>query len=286
ISGEAGFSTKTGSYQSPPDPLFSTPLSHLFLKKTCPKDGGNYTYNKMTNLGITKLSNNDQLNTMITNYYNQRVVAQKLSLAYLFEELKKYQDYFKYQQDYFDGYPVEKFPSLVNETKEEHDSLNRLGLIKFATSAKGRKLIISDLGSKQYALTGLEYFQGATVALLNAVYNELKQQDPTIDPLPELPQEFNFKAIELPEDTLKQYVGKYESTKENYVLIAFENKKLFLSYYNEDGGNIPNNEILPYEMDKFYIEKYFQHVYFNRDKGKIKSLAFNQKGEKEYQKID
>ncbi len=244
------------------------------------------TYNKMTNLGITKLSNNDQLNTMINNYYNQRVVAQKLSLAYLFEELKKYTDYFKYQQDYFDRYPVEKYPSLVNETKEEHDSLNRLGLIKFATSPKGRKLIINDLGSKQYALTGLEYFQGASVALLNAVYNELKQQDPTIDPLPELPQEFNFKAIELPEDVLKQYVGRYESTKENYVLIEFEKGKLILSYYNEDGGNMPSNEIVPYETDRFYIEKYFQKVYFNRDNGNIKSLAFNQNGERVYKKIN
>ncbi|WP_053969915.1 DUF6090 family protein [Mangrovimonas sp. ST2L15] len=244
------------------------------------------TYNKMTNLGITKLSNNDQLNTMITNYYNQRVVIQKQSLAYLFEELIKYTDYLKYQQDYFDRYPVDEYPSLVNETPEEHDSLNRLGLIKFATSSRGRKLIINDLGSKQYALNGLEYFQGATVALLNAVYNELKQQDPTIDPLPDLPQEFNFKAFELPEAILKQYVGRYESTKENYVLIVFEKGKLILSYYNEDGGNLLNNEILPYETDKFYIEKYFQKVYFKKEKGNIKSLAFNQNGEREYKKIN
>lgn len=244
------------------------------------------TYNKMNNLGITKLSDNNKLNTMINNYYNQRVVAQKLSLAYLFEELKKYQDYFKYQQDYFDWYPVDEYPSLINETQEEHDSLNRLGLIKFATSARGRKLIISDFRGKQYALTGLEYFQGATVTLLNAVYNELKQQDPTIDSLPELPQEFNFEDMELPENVLKQYIGRYESNKENYVLIEFEKGKLLLSYYNEDGGNLLNNQISPYETDKFYIEKYFQKVYFNRDKEEIKSLAFNEKGERVYIKMD
>lgn len=244
------------------------------------------TYNKMTNLGITKLSDNDQLNTMITNYYNKMVVTHKLSLAYLFEELKKYTDYFKYQQDYFDWYPVNEYPSLINETQEEYNSLNRQGIIKFATSARGRELILYDFEGKQYALDGLEYFQGATVALLNAVYNELKQQDPSIDPLPELPQEFNFKAIEIPEDTLKQYVGKYESTKENYVLIEFEKGKLILNYYNEDGGNLLNNEILPYETDKFYIEKHFQKVYFNRDKGDIKSLAFKQNGERVYKKIN
>ncbi|MDH7914452.1 DUF6090 family protein [Winogradskyella sp. SYSU M77433] len=244
------------------------------------------TYNKMTNLGISKLSNNDQLNTMVTNYYNKQVVNLKLSLSFLIEELKKYADYFQYQQDYFDWYPVDEYPSLINETQEEYYGLNRLGLIKFATSARGRNLIINDLESKQYALNHLEEFQAATVGLLNAVYNELKQQDPTTDPLPELPEEYNFKAIELPQDVLKQYVGRYELTQETFVMIKFENKKLLLSYYDKDGANIPNNEILPYETDKFYIKKYFQRVYFNRDEGNIKSLAFDQNGVREFKKID
>lgn len=42
-----GLLTKLGSYKSPPDPLFPTSSSNLFLKETCPKDGGNYNQRVM-----------------------------------------------------------------------------------------------------------------------------------------------------------------------------------------------------------------------------------------------
>ncbi|MER3374060.1 MAG: hypothetical protein RIM83_05425, partial [Allomuricauda sp.] len=40
--GKDGFSTKRAGYESPPDPPLSTSSSHLFLKKYCPRDRGNY----------------------------------------------------------------------------------------------------------------------------------------------------------------------------------------------------------------------------------------------------
>ena len=195
------------------------------------------THNKMNYLGISKLSNNDHLNTMITNYYNKQVVGLKITLAFLLKELKKYTDYFAYQQDYFDWNSINKYPSLINKTKEEHYSLNKQGLIKFATSVRGRNLIVYDLENKQYALTVLENFQAATVSLLNSVYDELKNQNTNIDPLPELPQEYLFKVIELPEDELKQYVGRYELAQDTYILIELENKKLLLSYQSTNGDD-------------------------------------------------
>ena len=42
--GKFGFSTKKGSYESPPGPPPTTPSSNLFLKNYCPKDGGNYNH--------------------------------------------------------------------------------------------------------------------------------------------------------------------------------------------------------------------------------------------------
>ena len=50
-----GFSTKPVTYQSPPDPLFSTSLSYLFLLKNCPRDRGNYNhpqYQEMKKMAI------------------------------------------------------------------------------------------------------------------------------------------------------------------------------------------------------------------------------------------
>jgi hypothetical protein len=245
------------------------------------------TYNKMNNLGPSELSTNNQLNTNITNYYNKRVVSLKLILAFLFESLKKYSDYFTYQQDSLDLYPYDEYQSLINITREEHDSLNRLGLIKFATSVRGRNLIIEDISLKRYALAGLESFESYTVALLISVYNELKEQNPTIDPLPQLPEEYNLKAIDLPEDVLKQYVGRYELTQKDYALIEFEKGELLLSYYNEDiGSKLLKLELYPYKKDKFYTESYYDHIFFKRENGVIKSLYSKEYREDEYMKID
>ncbi|NJN49871.1 MAG: hypothetical protein HC798_00125 [Polaribacter sp.] len=56
------------------------------------------TFIKMNNLGLTALSANEKLNTQISDYYNADVVSLKLALAFVFEELKKYLDFFNFNK--------------------------------------------------------------------------------------------------------------------------------------------------------------------------------------------
>tara|TARA_R110001632_G_scaffold213658_1_gene340069 strand:+ start:946 stop:1797 length:852 start_codon:yes stop_codon:yes gene_type:complete len=149
------------------------------------------TYNKMNNLGITKLSNNDSLNLRMTKYYNNVVVNLKLGMNFIFNDLVKRTNFYFYEQNKIDINSLystnREFPSLYNQTEEESERELKSNIVEFIYSIKGKNLVMYNLNGKKYSLKLLIYFQQETIKLLKAVYDELKTYNPKINPLPTLP---------------------------------------------------------------------------------------------------
>ena len=242
------------------------------------------TYNKMKNLGISVITENKKLNSKITHYYNEEVVSLKLAIDYVFKEFKKYQDFFLYKQETI-SYSYEEFPRLLQYSVKKTDSINRINMLKFIKSTKGRNLVLNDLDSKRYSLTGLKIFLGTTVSLLNTTFDELKKQDKNIRPLIELPKGYSFKEIQLSYHTLKKYVGNYKLEDIGNVKIFYKENALYMNYINKK--NIKSNEVklFPYDKNKFFIKDYFQQVHFNIIEDSVVSLTLKQQGVREFKKI-
>ncbi|MFZ1787411.1 MAG: DUF6090 family protein [Saprospiraceae bacterium] len=245
------------------------------------------TFNKMKNLGVTALTDNKPLNSEISNYYNSKVVKLNLGLDYVFEDLKKYQDYFVYQQNKIDFnflYSLDfEFPSLYKQTKEELRNETRINCIKFITSNEGRMIILGDLGNKRYSLGILEDFKSSTQHLLLAIYEELKANNSKIEPLLELPSDADFIAIVLDKETLNKYVGNYISESNIAVKVTTEGSKIYIEPTN--GGN--RSELIPTREDRFYTKPSFAITQFNTEKGKVLSLTRMLAGaKKDYVKND
>ncbi len=150
------------------------------------------TFNKMNNLGITSLSNNDSLNLKITEYYNRDMVRLKLGINYIFNDLLKRTDFYLYEQNKIDitsYYSNQKFPSLYNQSEEELEKEFKTNTIGFIQSIKGRNIVIYNLGGKKYSLSLLNRFKQKTTILLKAIYDELKIYAPKIKSLPTYPSE-------------------------------------------------------------------------------------------------
>ena len=148
------------------------------------------TFNKMKNLGLTSLTENEKLNFQINEYYNSHVESLKLSMDFVFEMFKKYVDYLEYEQDAFefsyDDTVELEFPALYNQSREEIKNVNRINSIKFITSIRGRMIVLKDLSGKRYSLRVLNDFKTETQNLLKSIYEELKIHNPKIEPLPTL----------------------------------------------------------------------------------------------------
>lgn len=85
------------------------------------------TFNKMKNLGLTTLTENDTLNAQINKYYNSDVEYLKLAMNYVLDMYKKNVGYLEYEQDAFEfsyGDMIEiEFPSLNNQSNEETENI-------------------------------------------------------------------------------------------------------------------------------------------------------------------
>lgn len=242
------------------------------------------TYNKMSNLGITSLSNNDSLNSNILKYYNTDVVQLKSSMAYIFNDLVKYSDFQIYELDKIDitaaHFSNREFPSLYKQSKEESAKELKSNLIEFIYSIKGRKLIIYDLEGKRYSLGVLNRIKEKTVNLFNAIYDELKINNPEIKPLPTLPSEIEYKEIEVSKEKLKTYTGTYVSKEKDTVNIILENEQLYLS------DNSRKNKVFPYEEDKFFVKDHPAEFQFIKAKGNIIGFTLKSNGEYDFKKLD
>ena len=242
------------------------------------------TFNRMKNLGLTALSNNDSLNSQINNYYNSDLMYFKRGIAWLLEMHKKHLHYIDYEQELIDYTSKNyEFPALYSQSKQALDSVNRINIINYITSLKGRNLVLSDLGNKRYALGVLNGMQERSVKLFKSIYKELKIQNPKMEPLPLIPSEIEFKKIELSKELLTTYTGKYLTETKDTLNVILDDKQLYVEAKNSEKG-----EIFPYAEDKFFVEDYFVQIEFNREKGRITSFTTFQ-GEKKifnFKKLD
>jgi hypothetical protein len=240
------------------------------------------TFNKMKNLGVSSLSTNDSLNAQINTYYNAAVVNLKLSMDYVFEELRKYGDYFLYQQDeidfnlIYDNFEQFEFPALYPQSNEALRNETRISSIQFITSIRGRMLVLSDLNNKRYSLRILNRFKSRTQNLLGAIYEELKSNNPQTAPLLELPTDADFKEITVDANILKEYVGTYKSEEGVTLKVTIENTSLYVHF--ESGGG---EALLPSAEDRFFAKDNFVVIQFNRLKSSIESLSTIINGEKQ-----
>ncbi|MDP5093472.1 MAG: hypothetical protein NWQ17_09175 [Polaribacter sp.] len=245
------------------------------------------TFNKMNNLGLTALSANEKLNTQISDYYNAEVVSLKLAMAYVFEELKKYLDFFQFQQndidlsDRFSNTTEFEFPALYNQSKEEFNKENTRHKVDFIMSTQGRNLVLNDLSNKKYSLRRLVRFKKQTQQLLEAIYEELKSKNPDLEPLPEFPTEEEYKEIKLSKEIMLNYVGTYKSEENDVVEIRYDQNNQQLTFqYNSNGAL----ELLPLEENRFFIKNYYTDVYFKKEADKIIGFSSTRNGEIDFKK--
>jgi len=232
------------------------------------------TFTRMKNLGLTSITKSEKLNSQISQYYTSSIEYLKLASDDFSEQIKKYQDFLKYKQDAID-FSIDtskefEFPELYKKSREKLHSENRLNSLQFITSLRGRMLIIKDLNEKKELMWFLNHFSTETQNLLESIYDELKSNNPQIEPLPLLPSEVDFKEILLSQEILKKYIGTYTS-EPNFVLnVLVEEMRIYVKF--DEGIKL---EIFPYEEDKFFFKDLFVQFQFNKDKGEIISLTQN-----------
>jgi CubicO group peptidase (beta-lactamase class C family) len=91
------------------------------------------------------------------------------------------------------------------------------------------------------------------------------------------------QAIKIPENTLNQYVGRYQLGA-GYFMIIKEDAKL---YGKAPGENQVRQEILPFDNHQFFAKDLDAQIRFNVDgQGKVTSLTIIQNGEKTAAKVD
>ena len=117
--------------------------------------------------------------------------------------------------------------------------------------------------------------------LLKSIYQDLKIQNPQIEPLPLLPSEIDFKEIEISKEKLKTYTGKYLTKSQDTLNVILEDKHLYLR--SDDSDSV---QIFPYVEDKFFIEDFFGQIEFNKENGKIISFTLNNNGMSDFKKLD
>jgi hypothetical protein len=266
--------------------IATLPLDSVLMIMDRPNIGGfeisELTFNKMKNLGLTALSNNDSLNSKINAYYNKSLAFFKKAMNFTIEKYHEYSHYLAYVEESIDySHKDYEFPSLYNQSKPSLDSVNRINRIKYITSLKGRNLILDDLDRKRYAMRTLNLMLERSVTLLKSIYQDLKIKNPQIDPLPLLPSEIDFVEIKVSKELLKTYTGKYLTKSKDTISIILEDKHLYVG--SDDSDTV---QIFPYAEDKFFIEDFFGQIEFNKENGIVISFALDNNGKFDYKKLD
>jgi hypothetical protein len=243
------------------------------------------TFNRMKNLGLTSLSENEDLNLQISEYYNSWVVSLKLGMDFVFEELKKYTDFFKYKQDAIDysfDHTVEfEFPELYNQSREELINETRRNSLQFIKSNRGRMIILGDLENKRYSLALLKSFKTSTQNLLESIVEQLKRNNSLIEPVPEFPSDADFKEITVKPELLEKYIGTYQSETSTVLTVLVEMNQIYIQ------GKNRKDEIIPSGENKFFVKDYFLSITFNKKENETISFTVNNGGKKiEFFKIE
>tara|TARA_R110001632_G_scaffold43376_1_gene109924 strand:+ start:79323 stop:79697 length:375 start_codon:yes stop_codon:yes gene_type:complete len=120
-----------------------------------------------------------------------------------------------------------------------------------------------------------------SVTLLKLIYQDLKIQNPQIEPLPLLPSEIDFKEIEVSKEKLKTYTGKYLTKLKDTLNVILEDKHLYIG--TDDSDTV---QIFPHAEDKFFTEDFFGQIEFNKENGIVISFTLENNGKFDYKKLD
>ena len=240
---------------------------------------GDLTFAKMKNLGITSITKNDIVTSSINRYYNFEFEDMKSDLEEYSVHYKKHLEFLNSKQDAIDFSfnPKEEFdfPALYKKSRIELNNQNRINSIKFITSIKGRMLIIKDLNEKKNLLFLMKYYSESAQRLIEKIYDELKNNNPQIEPLFLFPSQVNFNKITLSKDALMKYVGKYKSEDNGDIIISTEEMRIYVEFVN--GSTL---EVFPFEKDKFFHDSFFFHIQFNKVNGEVNGLTQNVAGKR------
>jgi len=125
------------------------------------------TFQKITNLGMTKISNNDSLSKMIYSYYTKTLSSFQIFYDWDVESTALDGDYWINNQNVFEINMDSDIPIFQN------DKTNRLGLINIISEPKGRNRINMDLYRKKRILVVLERTKRRASELIFQIEKEL-----------------------------------------------------------------------------------------------------------------
>jgi hypothetical protein len=125
------------------------------------------TFQKITNLGINKISNSDSLSNMIYSYYLETLTYFKTIQNWDDDSTLKDDDYWFKNQNQFEIKYRRNFTKLQDEK-------NRLGLINIISEPRGRNIIVSDLIRKKLVLSLLAKNKQKASELILQIEKELK----------------------------------------------------------------------------------------------------------------
>lgn len=101
-----------------------------------------------------------------------------------------------------------------------------------------------------------------------------------IDPLQSFAKK-EFEEIQLTEDVLKKYTGKYQLAPDFIITVTQEGESIYAQPTGQE-----KFELFAYGEDKFFLKVVYAQVKFNTENGKITSLTLFQNGETIGKKIE
>ena len=237
----------------------------------------NNTFNKMNNLGLTKLSGNDDINNQITNYYNSVIPSFILFKEYLRGFLFKDADFFTYTQKKIDltsDFSNLEFPSLYKEDVITEKKFQQKNIAEFIQTPQGRALVLKQLQRTRSAKDRVRNLQSASARLLYLIFDELKKNNPKLDFKPTIPNLYITKELQLTDSELSKFVGTYQLPKNNFLQISIENSKL----YGRDNAS-PKIELRASSKNTFYLDWMNEKVIFTVEKDSVVSLTTSYAGD-------
>ncbi len=125
------------------------------------------TFNKITNLGITDISNNDSLSRKIYDYYTIQLEIFNTFINWDNDHTTIESNYWFYGQDMYEFKFSNEFPQVQDE------NTNRQNLIGLITEPKGRNYLIHDYERKKIVLLRYQNMKGIADELIMGIEKEL-----------------------------------------------------------------------------------------------------------------
>lgn len=139
------------------------------------------TYEKIKNQGITKLSDNSDLNKRINEYFDVEVMVFNRGIEFDWNNSLDRMKYLYEQNTFsFNSSLVQGFEEIpIDESKKN--------LIEFINQPRTRRMIENSYNDAKYSLDLIERFRKSSIDLLTKIHEELYKSNPEIQRLPDFP---------------------------------------------------------------------------------------------------